>query len=242
MWNWFKRTEERESLPEYVAVRTIPSRGLPSELQQCEMSEAFFRQREEVERSICEPQRRPRADKPLFVELLAASGNGIPTITSPEGGGPCLPVFSSAFRAADYARVHLDRGPGVKYLTSSPLQLVTMLRDVRALGIETFALDRCPRCDIFTLNDCASITTADDAVNCWSMFDTPRRWNSVGARQSVVNRRRPARSAGARRRARSPSRARDGRRRRTARCDVHQRRDPCGRLPRRSRRRRGAAG
>ncbi|HXU34644.1 MAG TPA: hypothetical protein VN851_29045 [Thermoanaerobaculia bacterium] len=81
-----------------------------------------------------------------------------------------MPIFSTPFRAADYIRVLLGSGPAVKYLSSSSLELVAMLRDLRGMGIEQFALDRCPRCNIFTAIDSASITTAEAAIDCWTIF------------------------------------------------------------------------
>jgi len=170
MLNWLKRSKQRKKLPEYAEIRRKPNRELPSELAERETGLAFVSQREEIERSLREPPRRPQAESPLFVELIAASGVGVVTMTLPEGGIPCLPIFSSPFRAADYVRTHLDRGPAVKYLSSSPLELVAMLRDLRGMGIEQFALDRCPRCSIFTTIGSASITTADEAVTCWSIW------------------------------------------------------------------------
>jgi hypothetical protein len=58
-------------------------------------------------------------------------------------------VFSTPFRAADYVRTLLEPSGSVDYLSSSPRELVTLLRDLRELGIEKFALDRCPRCNFF---------------------------------------------------------------------------------------------
>jgi hypothetical protein len=156
-------------MPEYAAVRRTPNRGLPSELAEREAGETFVAQREALEHALGGPPRRPQADSPLFVALLAAGQAGVVTMTLPESGSPCLPIFSTPFRAADYIRVLLASGPAVKYLSSSPRELVAMLRDLRAMGIEQFALDRCPRCSIFTAIGSASITTADDAINCWTI-------------------------------------------------------------------------
>jgi hypothetical protein len=93
----------------------------------------------------------------------------------PDDESRCLPIFTTPFRAADYVRTLLARGASVKYLSSSPLELVTMLRDLKQIGIERFALDRCPRCNIFTTIGCASITTADDAIKIWSMWKATER-------------------------------------------------------------------
>jgi hypothetical protein len=81
-----------------------------------------------------------------------------------------MPVFSSPFRAADYVRTLLASGPSVVYLSSSPLELVAMFRDLREVGIDEFTLDRCPRCESFCAVSTASMTTADDVINCWSVF------------------------------------------------------------------------
>ena len=150
-------------------MRTTPTRGLPADLAEEESSEEQFARRETIGRSLREPPCRPQDDSPLFVELLAVKEGGVLTITLPQKGA-CLPIFSSPIRAADYIRTVLVSGPSVKYLSSSPLQLVGLLRDLRESGIEQFTIDRCPRCDIFTAFGSASVTTAEKAVDCWSIF------------------------------------------------------------------------
>lgn len=158
------------SLPEYSLVRKTPNRGLPFELAAKEESGEHLDQREVIQRSLLDPSRRPQLDDPLFVGLLDVQETGVLTINLPRKGGSCLPIFSSPIRAADYVRTLLAAGPSVKYLSSSPRQLVEMLRDLRGGGIEQFTLDRCPRCDIFTAFGSASVTTADRAVETWSIF------------------------------------------------------------------------
>ena len=81
-----------------------------------------------------------------------------------------MPVFSSPFRAADYVRTLLASGPPIAYLSSSPLELLAMFRDLRQVGIDQFTLDRCPRCEVFCAISTASIITTDDVINCWSIF------------------------------------------------------------------------
>lgn len=169
MLNWFRRKTTRSELPEYSAVRSVPTRGLPADLASEEASESFSARCDEFLRSLCEPPGRPPTDRPLFVELLAVKEGGVLTITLPEGGAQCLPVFSSPFRAADYIRTLLVSGPSVTYLSSSPLEFVGMLRDLSGMGIEDFALDRCPRCDQFTTIGSEAMATADDAITCWSI-------------------------------------------------------------------------
>jgi len=167
MLDWLKGRRERA--PEYAAVRNTPTRGLPSELAALEASETFRSQRDEIECSLRQRPHRPEPESALFVELLAADGAGVVTMTLPDGVAPCLPIFSSPFRAADYVRTQLDHGPPVRYLSSSPIGLIEMLRDLREMSVNRFALDRCPRCEIVMAIESASIETVDDVVSCWSV-------------------------------------------------------------------------
>jgi hypothetical protein len=81
-----------------------------------------------------------------------------------------MPVFSSSFRAAEYVRTLLASGPPISYLSSSPLELLAMFRDLKQFGIDEFTLDRCPLCEEFCAVYTASITTTDDVINCWAVF------------------------------------------------------------------------
>ena len=45
-----------------------------------------------------------------------------------------------------------------------------MLQDLREVGVEKFVLDRCPRCNFFCAIHSESITTADKAIECWSII------------------------------------------------------------------------
>src|SRR4030095_9209295 len=102
-----------------------------------------------ITRWLCESPRRPEVESPLFVEILDIKQQSFPIIENPEDGSRCLPVFSTPFRAADYNRTLLDSSRSNNYLSSSPLELVKMLQDLRELGVEKFVLDRCTRCDMF---------------------------------------------------------------------------------------------
>ena len=42
-----------------------------------------------------------------------------------------------------------------------------MLRDLEKGGVETLAVDRCPRCSTFTVISTSSVKTADDLVVLW---------------------------------------------------------------------------
>ena len=157
-------------MPEYSALRKTPTRGLPFDLTEQEARQEHRDRQDAIARWLCEPPRRPEVESPLFVEILDVEQQSFPTIMGPDDGSPIFPVFSTPFRAADYVRTLLDSSRSVNYLSSSPRELVTMLRDLRELGVEKFTLDRCPRCNFFCAIHSASVTTADDAINCWSIF------------------------------------------------------------------------
>jgi hypothetical protein len=165
MLDWLTCRWKTKELPEYSALRSVPNRGIPPELAEMEASESFGTRRESIERDLQQPPRRPSCDEPLFTELLEAKGRGVVTMTLDDM--QCLPVFSSPFRAADYVQTLLPSGPSVHYLSSTPVQLVQMLRDVEGARVDHFALDRCPRCSIFPACAGGAIKTASDVVTLW---------------------------------------------------------------------------
>lgn len=165
-----QRTDDRHDLPTYSALRTVPSRRPPPDLAAQERSAAFAARREPIERALREPPRRPPPDQPLFTTLWAVREQGVLSFDLPGGAGRCVPVFSTPFRAADYVHTLVTPGLALHYLASSPEQLVHMLRDLEGAGIGKVALDRCPRCDVFTTIDGASLRTADDALTVWAIW------------------------------------------------------------------------
>src|SRR5437763_228327 len=118
MLGWLTGKKKNE-LPVYSELQAIPSRGLPAELQAKEASESFISLRDNLERELLEPTRRPPDDQALFTALLAANSGGFLIVSLPDGD-QCLPVFSSPVRAGDYVQTVLAAGPSVKYLCSSP--------------------------------------------------------------------------------------------------------------------------
>lgn len=173
MLDWLRRKRDRRrdggELPEYSALRSVPTRGLPPDLAEVEAGESFVARRDTVQRDLEASPRRPPLERPLFVALLVASEGGVLTFDLPEHGGRAVPIFSTPLRAADYIQTLLTPGPSVTYLASSPVELVRMLRDLEGVGIQRLALDRCPRCAIVTTIGSASVTTADDAIALWAI-------------------------------------------------------------------------
>jgi hypothetical protein len=169
MFEWLTGKKTRSEMPGYSRLRAVPTRPLPPDLAQEEAGESFLAKREAVERSIGEPGRRPREDTPLFTGLIPADGRHVISITLPDGGGHCLPVFTTPFRAADYRQTLLATVPGVRYLSSTAPQLLGMIRDVEGVGIQSFTLDRCPRCSIITTIGSSSVKSADDLLVLWTI-------------------------------------------------------------------------
>src|SRR5262245_32189083 len=163
MLKWLFRYKKTEEVPHYSALKAIPTRSLPPEVKKNEESQSFNARREMLEQTLLDPVQRPSIEAPLFTELLAKE-RGVVTITLPNNGSQCVPVFSTGFRAADYIRTLLNQGPRPHYLSSSALQFVHMLRDLEEIGVERLTLDRCPRCPILTIIDSRSIKVPDDAV------------------------------------------------------------------------------
>lgn len=164
------KKKRKEELPIYSELKSLSTRGLPPELADKEVSEFFTSQREAREHELLEPTRLPPKDEPLFTELIRGKDGAVVTINLPDNGGGCLPVFSNPLRAGDYVQTLLPAGSTVQYLCSSPLELIEMLRDLEAAGVEAFTLDRCPRCEIVTIISSDSAKTADDLLTLWAVF------------------------------------------------------------------------
>jgi len=169
MFDWFRRRSKNQTMPEYSGAREMQSRGVPSRCSEQQATEAFSARCHSIQRWLCESPRRPPVERPLFVEILTGDSRSVLTMERTRGSH-CMPVFSSPFRAADYVRTLLASGPPVTYLSSSPLELLAMFRDLREVGIDEFMLDRCPRCEAFCAISTASVTTTDDVINCWSIY------------------------------------------------------------------------
>ena len=168
MFNWLSRFKKAEYTPDYSALKAVPSRGIPPELAQKEESQSFSIRREALHYALLNSDQRPLIDGPLFTEIVDGDG-GFVTLNLPDNGARCVPAFSTPFRAADYVRTLLNRSPRLKYLSSSPLQFVQMLRDLEGAGLEWMTLDRCPRCSILNIIGGSSIKAPDDAVAIWAI-------------------------------------------------------------------------
>jgi hypothetical protein len=169
MLDWLRRSSKNQTMPEYSGAREMPSKGIPSRCSEQEAKEVFSARCDSIQRWLCESPRRPQDESPLFVEILSGNAQSVVTIERTKGSH-CMPVFSSPFRAAEYVRTLLASGSPISYLSSSPLELLAMLRDLRQIGIDEFTLDRCPRCEEFCAVSAASMTTTAEVIVCWSII------------------------------------------------------------------------
>jgi len=160
-------SRSRSDLPYYTAVeRTRPGK-IRGDFSELENSPEIDRLRAEFESELLSPPRLPAEDEPLLTSLLVAP-SGFFTVTLPNST-PCLLIFSTPLRAAEYARIHA--GPlQLSYLSSTPREFVQMLGDLRSRGnIQSFGLDVCPHCMTFAVLNTNSILTPAGVVKIWAI-------------------------------------------------------------------------
>lgn len=166
MFQWFFRTR-RQSPAGYSLLRAVPSRGLPKDLADREASSEHQDWRDQIERDLvaqgCDE------DEPGFLTFLK-SGNGLLQVAVPQQEGGCLLAFSSPLRAADYASVAAPEKT-FEYFCSSPKQAVLVINEFREHArVRRVALDRCPRCDVFTTLSAANFVSAAAVIQMRNIF------------------------------------------------------------------------
>ena len=167
MLEWLLGKKQSSDLPWYSAIKAVPTRGIPDDLSAQETAEGWEAEHEAMQHQLLGFRNRPPDGAPLFTELLG--DQGLVTFILPQDEKMCLLVFSTPCRAADYARMQLPDGGRVKYLQSSPLQLIGLLGDLKRNGIDSIALDRCPRCDVFTIMSIDPEKGADTLLQVWAI-------------------------------------------------------------------------
>lgn len=167
MFEWLRRRPPEQGLPEYAALRAIPTRGLPAALVALESSQDHQRHCEALHEHLRQPPHRPNAGDPFLVSFAPEAGDVL-TMPRPDGSHSLL-VFSSPFRARDYARTHLAKQPAVQYRLSSAAECAAMLNDLRGAGLGSITLDRCPRCDVVVTFKTPPTVAASDVLSIWSI-------------------------------------------------------------------------
>jgi len=173
MFRWFFR-KATESDAAYSLLRAVPSRGLPVDLADREDSADFTAWRNRIESDLIAQSQDEEA--PSFMTFLK-TGNGLLHLRLPKLEGGCLLVFSTPLRAADYAGVQAPEQT-FEYFCSSAKQVVFVVREFREHGgISHIALDRCPRCDMFTTIQASDFDTAAKVIQVckiWKATETAR--------------------------------------------------------------------
>jgi hypothetical protein len=145
MLNWLFR--RKNDLPSYALLEAAPTRRLPEDLLALENSDDFGARRDRIEQDL--------SDRPLDTEApgtvtFLKSGNGLLQIRVGDPQEPCLLLFSNPLKAVDYSRVLLPK-ENFQLFCSSAEQTTKVVQDFREnAGTTQVALDRCPRCNIFT--------------------------------------------------------------------------------------------
>jgi hypothetical protein len=167
MLNWLRSKRNTEALPHYSGLNALPSPDFPDE------SEAVAARHGVIARELLESARRPPDDAPFLTEVLVAD-QGVLTVPH-SGGGQCLLTFGTRFRAADYVRTLFTTGSRAQLVSSSASQLVRMLGDPRESGVDSFTIDRCPRCPPsteFLKIDSRSMRLPADVIKVWAIGES----------------------------------------------------------------------
>lgn len=169
MLEWLRGERRPEGLPEYSAIRSTPTRGLPSELVATEGGEKFAARQQALSDELCGSPHRPPDDEPLLIAFMDEKRTGFLTVNGPDDGQRCVPVFSASWRAADYRRVLFSSRPAILECPLTPEGFIKILRDLNGIGVSTFAIDRCPRCTIFPAFGGSSMRTPGDVIRVWAI-------------------------------------------------------------------------
>jgi hypothetical protein len=164
MLSWF--SSKKDDFPSYSLLEATPSRGIPQDLADREDSADYHARRDRVESELFANVTDESA--PGFATFLKA-GDGLLQLRLPELDAGCLLVFSHALRAADYAKVEAPESK-FHYFCSSAEQVVSVVAEFRECArIGHVALDRCPRCNVFTALGAASLDSAVKVVQAWKI-------------------------------------------------------------------------
>jgi len=146
MFRWFSNATKNAG-PSYSLLKAVPSRGLPQELADREASSDYQEWRNRIESDLASQP--VDEDAPRFMTFLKA-GNGLLQLRLKELEGGCLLAFSTPLRAVDYVSA-ATREQAFEYFSSSPKQVVMVVNFFcEHAGVSHVALDRCPRCNVFT--------------------------------------------------------------------------------------------
>lgn len=165
MLRWLLRGRKDDG-PFYSLLRAIPCRGLPPDLAEREASSDYQQWRDRIEADLAAQP--VDDDAPSFLTFLKA-GNGLLQLRLDDQKGGCLLAFSSPLRASDYAS-EAAREQSFEYFCSSAKEVVLVIQHlVEYAGVTHVALDRCPRCNVFSTIHAASLNSAAKVIQVWQI-------------------------------------------------------------------------
>lgn len=166
MLDWLKRRFGSDPSPLYAAIKRQPNRELPPALAEQHASADHQAAVEASCARLRSAPHRPADDVPLLHMLGAGDGAGQVSLTLPEG--LCLLLFTSPFRAMDYAAARLGRHTNVPATVCSPAELATAAESLAASGVTHVAVDVCPRCDTVLVAGAEALASIDGVITLWS--------------------------------------------------------------------------
>ena len=152
------RAAAKREVPLYARLVARPTRTLPDDLAAQEQGETH---RREIDACLRELSRAPVPSNDAVVLTSLVSGpKGVVTIHAADGERAAL-HFSSPLRAADYRDAAGDGAARWQYIALTIPGMLRMLRDLERMGITSFCLDRCPRCDLAVFIQSGTVATAE---------------------------------------------------------------------------------
>ncbi len=168
MLDWIKQRFASDPSPMYTAIKRVPQRELPAVLLEVEQSDQHHVELAAGRATWREAPLRPADDAPLLTTIKAAAGAAFITVDLPEG--PCLPLFTSPFRALDYAGVRLGQTANVPVVVSSAADLVAVAPRLTQSGVVSVAVDICPRCATFAFVGVEELVSTDKVITLCSVI------------------------------------------------------------------------
>jgi hypothetical protein len=167
VFDWIRRRFAADRSPMYAAIKQVASRTLPASLTDREGSAEHQAACEASQATWREAPLRPADDDPLVTLIAAPRQQGFVTLTLPEGR--CLPLFTSPFRAMDYAAVRLALHANVPVIVSSAADLAAAMPTLIEGGVTSVAIDICPRCSVVLSAGVENLASPDMTIGMWSI-------------------------------------------------------------------------
>lgn len=146
MLEWIKQRFFPDRSPMYTAISRGHRGDAPATLLERETSAEHEANVGTSQARWREAPLRPADDAPLVTLITGPGGGAFVTLELPEGR--CLPLFTSPFRAMDYAAVRLRQTWRVPVTVSSAADLARATPSLIAGGVTSVTVDTCPRCTV----------------------------------------------------------------------------------------------